>query len=80
MSAHLCKQIYASWRQTRQPANADAAVLSSSPPSPSPSPSFLHPFARSVSPPAAARARSVESDRRPSSSSSVSEFPSSRNH
>ncbi|KAF7550538.1 hypothetical protein G7Z17_g5653 [Cylindrodendrum hubeiense] len=46
MSAHLCKQIYASWRQTRQP--SPEPVLSSSPPSPS----LMRPFSRSPSPPA----------------------------
>ncbi|CAM1501053.1 Fc.00g102150.m01.CDS01 [Cosmosporella sp. VM-42] len=66
MSAHLCKQIYASWRQTRQ--TSPEPVLATSPPSPS----FLHPFTRSPSPPAATK-RSIE-ERRPSSSSSSEDW------
>ncbi|PNY27931.1 hypothetical protein TCAP_02143 [Tolypocladium capitatum] len=45
MSAHLCKQLYASWRQTRhQPSPPPPASSSSPPASPSPSPS-MSPYA-----------------------------------
>jgi hypothetical protein len=33
MSAHLCKQIYTSWRQTRQTSPSPSPSLASSPPS-----------------------------------------------
>ncbi|KAF4974689.1 hypothetical protein FZEAL_8436 [Fusarium zealandicum] len=66
MTAHLCKQIYASWRQTRQP--SPEMSLSSSPTSSS----FMRPMSRSPSPPA------QRSERRASTASETEWNPSSR--
>ncbi|KAM5356992.1 hypothetical protein ACJZ2D_016726 [Fusarium nematophilum] len=66
MTAHLCKQIYASWRQTRQ--TSPEPALSTSPPSPS----LMRPFSRSPSPPA------QRSERRPSNASESEWNPNSR--
>ncbi|KAF4454668.1 ste12 interacting [Fusarium albosuccineum] len=68
MTAHLCKQIYASWRQTRQPSPEPS--ISSSPLSTSPS--LMRPFSRSPSPPA------QRSERRPSNASESDWNPNSR--
>ncbi|KAK3378096.1 hypothetical protein B0H63DRAFT_525347 [Podospora didyma] len=59
MSAHLCKQIYSSWRQTKQ--TSDSSPLPSPPTSYTP-PSY---FQRSPSP----EKRSMDTDRSDSSSS-----------
>ncbi|KAF4973220.1 hypothetical protein FSARC_425 [Fusarium sarcochroum] len=66
MTAHLCKQIYASWRQTRQP-SPELAI-----PSSPPSSSFLRPVSRSPSPPA------QRSERRPSNASDSEWTPNGR--
>ncbi|KAL6363643.1 hypothetical protein LRP88_03065 [Fusarium phalaenopsidis] len=65
MTAHLCKQIYASWRQTRQPSPEPNCSQSS--------PSFIRPFSRSPSPPA-----QIRSERRPSNASESEWNPNSR--
>ncbi|KAF5025238.1 hypothetical protein F66182_2704 [Fusarium sp. NRRL 66182] len=69
MTAHLCKQIYASWRQARQP-SPDLA-----PPNSTPSSSLLRPVSRSPSPPA----QRQRSERRPSNASD-SEWPPNGRH
>ncbi|KAI6768394.1 hypothetical protein HG530_006403 [Fusarium avenaceum] len=56
MTAHLCKQIYASWRQTRQP-SPELAMPNQTPSA------FMRPVSRSPSPPA------QRSERRPSNAS-----------
>ncbi|EWG40260.1 hypothetical protein FVEG_02728 [Fusarium verticillioides 7600] len=66
MTAHLCKQIYASWRQTRQP-SPDLA-----PPTQTLSSMLGRPISRSPSPPA------QRSERRPSNASDSEWHPNSR--
>ncbi|KAH8201946.1 hypothetical protein TruAng_003938 [Truncatella angustata] len=64
ISAHLCKQIYTSWKETRQPQTAmDTTYVSTAP----------YPARRSPSP----EKRSMDSDRSDSSSPPMSRSSSS---
>ncbi|RFN49661.1 ste12 interacting protein [Fusarium flagelliforme] len=65
MTAHLCKQIYASWRQARQP-SPELALPNQTPSS------LMRPASRSLSPPA------QRSERRPSNASDSDWAPNRR--